>query len=110
MFIRIIVGIWLATVVMIGSGGISPTVSAATSMEPDYAKWGSLAMRETVSKYKAEVIDYKYEGHFASRGQMSEERFLLLLRKENKQFGVRVKIHVHDGSSTAESIEFEEVK
>lgn len=93
---------------VIASGCYMPVMSHA--QEPDYAKWGKMAVQETASKYKAEIIDYKYEGHYKDNGRDSEERFLLWIRMENKEFGVRVTIHVQADKQTASRIEFKELK
>ncbi|MFX3635535.1 MAG: DUF3889 domain-containing protein [Candidatus Pristimantibacillus sp.] len=91
----------------IAFGVYIPAFSHAGAMEPDYAKWGRLAVQQTASKYKAEIIDYKYEGYYKDNGGQAEERFLLWIRKENKEFGVRVTIHIKGNS--ASSVEFKQL-
>jgi hypothetical protein len=75
---------------------VIPTEGTVQYAEPAYAKWGKLAMEETAKAYRnASIVDYKYEGRtILSEGQ-AEERFVLWIVKDTREFGVRVSIRVN---------------
>ncbi|WP_163102685.1 YqzG/YhdC family protein [Peribacillus alkalitolerans] len=59
---------------------------------PSYAKWGVLAMKKTQERYpKAQIFDYLHIGR-TTTGKSSFERFKLLLKQNNKEFGVIITI------------------
>lgn len=75
---------------------------------PSYAKWGTLAMKETQSKYpNANIIDYLHEGS-ESKGDSTIEKFKLWLREGDKEFGVFVRIEYTTETEKVVNIEFEE--
>lgn len=106
MRVRIIV---MVLTVFIGFGGMA-AVQSAEAQEPAYAKYGKLAMQETAKKYKADIVDYKYEGHFPQKGKVAEERFVLWLREGDEQFGVRVSIQVDQSSDKVQRIQFDKLE
>lgn len=67
-------------------------ISAYEKVNPPYAKWGLLAVKETEKKYKgAQIIDYLHRGRQINE-QSTIEKFKLWLKKENQEFGVFVNI------------------
>lgn len=85
-------------------------VPAAAHAEPAYAKYGRIAMQETANRYPdADIIDYKYEGHFAA-GAMAEERFRLWLRGGMSEFGVRVHVFVAEDTGQVRDVRIEELR
>lgn len=61
--------------------------------EPSYAKWGRLAVAEVKRKYPAcSVIDYLHLGRQELSAQTAKESFRLWLRKDTREWGVRVDI------------------
>lgn len=83
---------------------------AAAHAEPSYAKYGRIAMQEAANQYPdADIIDYKYEGHFAA-GTRNEERFRLWLRGAGSEFGVRVHIFVAADSGQVRDVQLEELR
>nr|WP_147534766.1 YqzG/YhdC family protein [Bacillus marasmi] len=59
---------------------------------PAYAKWGSLAMKETKQKYpNAQIIDYLHVGRIVNPNS-SSETFKLWLREGQREFGVYITI------------------
>ncbi|OBZ17916.1 hypothetical protein A7975_03490 [Bacillus sp. FJAT-26390] len=74
---------------------VMTTEGAALHAEPSYAKWGKLAMEETSKTYvNASIIDYKYVGRTKLSEEQAEENFVLWLRKDAIEFGVRVSITI----------------
>lgn len=73
--------------------------ATAKHAEPSYAKWGKLALQETSNAYQdASILDYKYDGrHKLDHGQ-AEERFVLWVRKDSREFGVEVRIKINASS------------
>ncbi|WP_201000407.1 YqzG/YhdC family protein [Paenibacillus glycanilyticus] len=86
-------------------------VPSAAHAEPSYAKYGKIAMQETANKYPdADIIDYKYEGHFTADGSRTEERFKLWLRGNGAEFGVRVHIFVAADTGQVRDVRIEELR
>nr|WP_306812877.1 DUF3889 domain-containing protein [Paenibacillus soyae] len=83
--------------------------SAVQIASPSYAKWGRIAMEETAKAYRsASIVDYKYEGRFRGGGEEDEERFLLWLKQDGREFGVRVTLTVR--TDTLVSVKLREVQ
>ncbi|MBH5316540.1 DUF3889 domain-containing protein [Paenibacillus sp. GSMTC-2017] len=77
---------------------------------PSYAKWGRMAMEETAKAYRdSSIIDYKYEGRFETNNENAEERFLLWLVHDGREFGVRVTITIRTSTDTFLSSKIEEI-
>ncbi|WHY67849.1 YqzG/YhdC family protein [Neobacillus sp. SuZ13] len=95
------------------SGSISPLtainrVSAQQKPIPPYAKWGTLALKETHEKYpQAKIIDYLHIGR-TSGPQTSTEKFKLWLKDNNKEFGVFVNIEFNKETEKVVKITFHE--
>jgi hypothetical protein len=90
------------------------TITFGTSIDisqkpvPDYAKWGSLAMKETKAKYpKAEIVDYLHIGK-ESKPNRSSEKFKLWLVQGTKEFGVYVTIDFDTKTEKVKKISFKE--
>ncbi|AJY77910.1 hypothetical protein VN24_21325 [Paenibacillus beijingensis] len=82
-------------------------VPSISSAEPSYARFGRIAVKETIAKYGAEVVDYRYDGRFPLPDDMAEERFRLWLRKENREFGVTVHMTIVPSTNRLVSIRWE---
>lgn len=76
--------------------------------DPAYAKWGQLAMTQVKNKYQADVVDYKHLGRKQINPQLAEEDFKFWLRKNNREFGVYVKIRFETSSDKVQSIYIQE--
>lgn len=88
----------------------SEAVAVAQHAEPNYAKWGKVAMEETVKAYQnASIVDYKYEGRQKLGDGQAEERFKLRLRQDSHEFGVRVSIRIKDDSDTLINVKLNEL-
>lgn len=65
---------------------------AEEQVAPAYAKWGRIAMKETMEKYpNAQIIDYLHVGR-KSKGSNEVEQFKLWLKEDDKEFGVIIDI------------------
>lgn len=72
---------------------------AALHAEPAYAKWGKLAVEETSRMYRnASILDYEYVGRTKLSEDQAEENFVLWLRKDSREFGVRVSMTIQISS------------
>ncbi|HUC90656.1 MAG TPA: DUF3889 domain-containing protein [Paenibacillus sp.] len=83
-------------------------VDKVTMKNPEYVEWGRMAVQETKKKYSAEIVDYLHLGRVNVSSKLSEEKFKLWLRKENKEFGVYVTIRFNPLSGRVQSIEYRE--
>ncbi|MGM0880781.1 MAG: DUF3889 domain-containing protein [Bacillota bacterium] len=78
--------------------------------EPAYAKWGKLAMEETSKAYRnASIVDYKYEGRTVISEGEAEERFVLWIVKDTREFGVRVSIRVKTDTDELINVRMQEL-
>lgn len=85
---------------------IAPKSAAAP--EPEYAKWGTIAVKETQRHYQADIIDYLHVGRTNLTADQAEEKFKLWIRtKDGDEFGVFVYIRFNPLQDTAYTIRFE---
>ncbi|OMF90695.1 hypothetical protein BK147_23125 [Paenibacillus sp. FSL R7-0337] len=92
----------LLTLALILSSPLN-SISAA----PDYAHWGTIAVKETQQKYNAEIIDYKHIGRTQIRPKLAEEKFKLLVRsKAGREFGVIVMVRFNPSTNKLQTIQF----
>lgn len=78
--------------------------------EPSYAKWGKLAMEEASKAYRnASIVDYKYEGRTVISEGEAEERFVLWIVKDAREFGVRVSIRVKTSTDELINVRMQEL-
>ncbi|WP_169082990.1 DUF3889 domain-containing protein [Paenibacillus sp. PL91] len=83
---------------------------SALHAEPSYAKWGKMAMEETSKTYlNASIIDYKYVGRTKLSEEQAEESFVLWLRKDAREFGVRVSITIQTSTDQVLSLTMKEL-
>lgn len=60
---------------------------------PSYAKWGNIAVKETIKKYpEASVVDYLHIGREDKCNRVAVEKFKLWLRSSEREFGVFVDV------------------
>lgn len=83
-------------------------VHGKVSAEPEYAKWGHMAVKETMKKYNASIIDYKHIGRTQITPNITEEHFKLWLKNDLKEFGVYVTIKFRTSDDQVISIHFVE--
>lgn len=75
---------------------------------PSYAKWGSIAVKETSKKYNASVKDYLHMGSKKISDDTTEEIFKLILNKNNKTIGVVVTIRFNPDTNELRTIRYQE--
>jgi|GEM_PF-4458421 hypothetical protein len=78
---------------------------------PRYSEWGRTAMQEAAKAYAgASIVDYKYEGRFQSEAGRPEERFLLRVRHDGREFGLRVRVELEEGAEKLHAVRMKEVE
>jgi Protein of unknown function (DUF3889) len=106
LFIGILISIFLSNGVY--HLKVNNVVYAQQKPIPSYAKWGVLAMKRTQERYpKAQIYDYLHLGR-TSTDQTSTERFKLLLKQNNKEFGVIISIEFNNKTEKIIKITFTE--
>lgn len=76
---------------------------------PDYAKWGNIAVTETIKKYpQADVVDYLHIGREEKDKTTAVEKFKLWLRQDEKEFGVYVNVEFDKNTNQFKGISFKE--
>ncbi|GMK42539.1 hypothetical protein PCCS19_55990 [Paenibacillus sp. CCS19] len=97
---------WFIAGVLLTASAVMPATrsSAAVSarLQPEYAKWGQQAVDYAINEYKAEVIDYAYEGRFPAANGAVDYRFRLWVRKASREYAVRIAVSVNP--STGERV------
>ncbi|MED1722381.1 YqzG/YhdC family protein [Brevibacillus parabrevis] len=82
---------------------------APANAQPPYAKWGRLAMQETMQKYPhAQIVDYLHVGRIAKTPTTSEETFKLLLQQGNRRWALLVHIEFENQTERVVNITYEE--
>ena len=85
-----------------------PPVVPAQLEAPAYAKWGTLAINETKSKYpNASIIDYLHEGR-EYKEDSTIEKFKLWLKDGDHEFGVFVRIEFTTDTEEVINIKMQE--
>ncbi|WP_239984615.1 YqzG/YhdC family protein [Lentibacillus sediminis] len=86
----------------------TPAGPATDKEIPPYAKWGRMAVKETMKEYpEAKIVDYMYQGSHTS-DDITVQTFKLWLNENDKEFGVYVKIEHDRETEKVEKITFEE--
>lgn len=76
--------------------------------EPAYAKWGVIAIKETIQKYpNAALIDYLHIGR-TTQGDTTIEKFKLWLKDDQHEFGVFITITYKTETGDFLKIDFKE--
>ncbi|PWW06491.1 uncharacterized protein DUF3889 [Paenibacillus cellulosilyticus] len=91
-----------------------PAISSAAAMsarlQPTYAEWGRLAVDYAIKEYKAEVIDYAYEGRYPASNNHVEYRFRLWVRKNAKEYAIRIAVQVNPSSGERMGLKLTELQ
>ncbi|EAR66846.1 hypothetical protein B14911_27605 [Bacillus sp. NRRL B-14911] len=81
---------------------------SAAQQTPAYAKWGKLAMTNTKIKYPgARILDYLHVGR-TTQGSNCTETFKLWLARDNREFGVFVRITFDEKTEKIRAITYQE--
>ncbi|MFD2369581.1 YqzG/YhdC family protein [Brevibacillus sp. GCM10020057] len=79
--------------------------------QPPYAKWGQIAMQQTMKAYpQAKIIDYLHVGRKIKTPTTSEETFKLLLQQGNRVWALLVHIEFETKTEKLLRIRFEETR
>lgn len=92
--------------------GITLTwTSPIAEAQPPYAKWGKIAMEQTIKTYpKAKVVDYLHVGRKQKTPTTSEETFKLLLQENNRMWALLVHIEFETKTEKVLKVRFEETR
>jgi hypothetical protein len=88
----------------------SQTAAASAYLQPEYAQWGRLAVDYAIQQYKAEVIDYAYEGRYPAANGNVEYRFRLWIRKNSQEYAIRIVVRVNPSTGEQVGLELTELK
>lgn len=76
--------------------------------QPDYARWGRIAVQETIKRYQASVLDYLHMGRQEVSPTVAEEKFKLWVKQGTREFGVLVTVRFNPKTNEQLSISFKE--
>ncbi|UVI32582.1 YqzG/YhdC family protein [Paenibacillus spongiae] len=102
------IGIRALVLFVLFSYGLGVSGANVVIAEPDYAKWGRIAMQETAKRYRADIVDYKHLGRKTDRPGIVSESFKLILNSGTRQFGIKVQIWFEQESERITQIQFTE--
>lgn len=86
-------------------GGFPDSLQA----EPDYARWGRIAVQETIKRYQANVLDYEHIGRTELSSDEAEEQFKLWIKQGTREFGLLVSVRFNPKTNEQLSIHFKEL-
>lgn len=78
--------------------------------EPAYAKWGVIAVKKAETKYGAPVKDYAHIGRTVISESIAEEKFRLLIKKDNKELTVEVTVRFNPKTDELSNVDFATVR
>lgn len=103
---------FLAAVMLMAS--TTPAVSSAAAvsarLQPEYAQWGRQAVDYANREYKAEVIDYAYEGRYPASDGNVEYRFRLWVRKASREYAIRIAVNVNPSTGQRVGLKLTELQ
>ncbi len=85
-----------------------PIANANATGQPEYAKWGIIAVQQTSSKYHADIVDYLHIGRTQVSPGIAEETFKLWLRDKGRELRVRVTIQFYTDNDQIITIKYQE--
>jgi hypothetical protein len=86
----------------------NPQSTAYAERQPEYAKWGRIAMQLTSERYQGKIIDYLHVGRTQISPGIAEETFKFWIRKHERVFGVRVTIRFYTANDQIITVKFQE--
>jgi hypothetical protein len=86
----------------------NPQPTAYAERQPEYAKWGRIAMQLTSERYQGKIIDYLHVGRTQISPGIAEETFKFWIRKHEREFGVRVTIRFYTANDQIITVKFQE--
>ncbi|EFM13155.1 conserved hypothetical protein [Paenibacillus curdlanolyticus YK9] len=81
--------------------------AASAQNQPEYAKFGRIAVQTAIQQQQAEVIDYLYQGKFPASATVTEYRFRLWMRKDGREYGLIAHVFVNNSTGQQQRIELE---
>lgn len=100
-------GLLAAGLLLVQGAAQAPIVRTAAA-QPEYAKWGRIAMERTAEKYRLPIVDYLHVGRTSPSPGVAEEKFKLWLRGNGREFGVFVTIRFETATERILNVAFEE--
>jgi hypothetical protein len=93
---------------ILSSASVGWQREAYSAVQPEYAKWGQIAMQQTSAKYHASIVDYLHVGRTQAAPGITEEKFKLWLRENSREFGVYVTIRFYTATEQIITIRYQE--
>ncbi|MCM2997562.1 YqzG/YhdC family protein [Paenibacillus cellulositrophicus] len=80
------------------------------SVDPPYAKWGLIAVKEAQKKYNSEITDYLHIGRINLSPTEAEETFKLLLSRQGMPAAVLATVRFNTVTERLISIKFRDTQ
>jgi len=87
---------------------LHPSPAYGQAAQPEYAKWGIIAMEAAKAKYSLPIVDYLHLGRFPASPGAAEERFKLWLKDGSGEFGVIVSVQFYTANDRLITVKFQE--
>jgi hypothetical protein len=85
-------------------------VNIGLAQQPEYAKWGTIAVDETKQQYPdQELVDYQYEGKVVISDKREQYNFKMTLELNEERKEVRVYVLVNPKKEELIDVYFDEV-
>jgi hypothetical protein len=96
-------------IILFCAQGFATATAMSEKEPPPYAKWGTIAVKETIKKYPySDVVDYLHIGREEKNSKLAVEKFKLWLRHGEKEFGVFVDVTFDKQTNEFKQISFRE--
>lgn len=85
-------------------------VNFGLAQQPDYAKWGKIAVEETKQQYpNQEIVDYLYEGKVVISDVREQYNFKMKLELKEEKKEVRVYVLINPKKEQLIDVYFDEI-
>lgn len=98
----------LTAALLFGTAAAATPLDRSAAAQPEYARWGRIAMERTAEKYRLPIVDYLHVGRASPSPGVAEEKFKLWLRGNGREFGVIVTIRFETATDRILNVAFEE--
>ncbi|MCM3783954.1 YqzG/YhdC family protein [Neobacillus mesonae] len=98
----------LVSLFILGLSYLLSTADSVYAIEPEYAKWGNIAVLEAKEQYSAPVTDYQHLGRTVISEQIAEEKFRLIIKKAGREFPVTVIVRFNPRINELIDVQFRE--
>ena len=84
---------------------------ASFAQQPEYAKWGKIAVQETMKKYpNSKLVDYEYDGKVIISDERAQYNFKFTLKQNNREKEVLAYVLINPKTNKYIETHFDEIQ